>query len=345
MSLREIAEIGMSPESFSPILAIFLQLLATSLNYIGMTVQKKAAANLPGIGSEMGLLTSIKTFVSNRGWIFGYFLNASSTFLNAAALALAALSLIQPLYGFGLIVLVIFSHFYLKEEITKMDLIGIFLGIIGIVLIGLITKPYTGFSYPALINLYVGLPGILFLGIVLTIAILSYVLSEHCPNQLAIVFLVLSSSIWTAIAFLFSKAIGTIVRDLGFVGAFFGSNCYYTYIFLALFLFVSIIGILLLNVAYQRGNSVIIGPIWTSVQLILPVLYGIIVFNEWAQLSLKEILLQVSGSLVMLFSILLLSISNGLKEDQLQNHKQLENTSEIENDKDKSILDSNNNKG
>lgn len=336
----------MSLESFSPVLAIFLQLLATSLNYIGMTVQKKAATHLPGIGSEMGLITSIKTFVSKKGWIFGYFLNAASTLLNAAALALAALSLIQPLYGFGLIVLVIFSHFYLKEEITKMDLLGIFLGIVGIVLIGLITKPYTGFSYQALINLYVGLPGILFLGIVLMIAIFSYILSERCPNQLAIVFLVLSSSIWTAIAFLFSKAIGTIVRDLGVVGAFFSSNCYYTYLFLALFLFVSVIGILLLNIAYQRGDSVIIAPIWTSVQLILPVLYGIIVFNEWAQLSLEEILLQVGGSLVMLLSIILLSISNGLKEDALKQASQSKaSTSEIENDKDERPLHSNSNEG
>ena len=136
------------------ILAIFMQLFATSLNYIGMTIQKKAANSLPAIGSEAGLLASVKNFGGSKGWLFGYAINLISAFLSTAALSLAAISLIQPLYGFGLIVLVIFSRFYLKEEITRIDVFGVCLGILGVIVIGILAKPQDGLFYVDLISLY-----------------------------------------------------------------------------------------------------------------------------------------------------------------------------------------------
>ena len=96
------------------ILAIFLQLISTSVNYIGMTIQKKAATKIPKIGPETGYRRSLKNLIINKAWVFGLGLNASSTFFAAGAFALASITIIQPLYGFGLIVLVIFIRFYLK---------------------------------------------------------------------------------------------------------------------------------------------------------------------------------------------------------------------------------------
>ncbi|MHA1505142.1 MAG: DMT family transporter [Candidatus Heimdallarchaeota archaeon] len=201
------------------VLAIFLQLFSTSVNNIGMTIQKKAANEIPRINEEAGIFRSIKNMITSKAWMFGLLLNVASTFLAAGSLALASISLIQPIYGFGLIVLVAFTHYYLKEKINRMDIVGVILGIIGIVIIG--------------------------------IALITYLISEKVKKTIGLIFLVVSSSIWTATQNIFNKAVATAVGDLGIVNAFFGEGWVYTWSFIGIFLFVSILGVIMLNIAYQ----------------------------------------------------------------------------------------------
>ncbi|MBK5113850.1 MAG: hypothetical protein KGD59_01805 [Candidatus Heimdallarchaeota archaeon] len=300
------------------ILAIFLQLISTSINYIGMTIQKKAATKIPKIGPETGYRKSLKNMIINKAWIFGLGLNASSTFFAAGAFALASITIIQPLYGFGLIVLVIFIRFYLKEKINRLDILGVLIGVAGIVVIGVTARSLPEISYTDLLDMFIHFRGIIFFAVFLTIALISYIVSEKTKKTTSLIFLVISSAIWTSTQNIFNKAVATAVRDAGFIGAFFGEAWLYSWSFVLLFLFVSIIGIIMLNIAYQQGHGVIILPIWTAMQVVIPVLSGIIVFREWQPVygySGWEIALQSVGILVMLASIVILSISNGRKEE------------------------------
>ena len=296
-------------------LAIFLQIFSTSVNNIGMTIQKKAANEMPKINEEAGIFRSIKNMITNKRWMFGLLLNVSSTFLAAGSLALASISLIQPIYGFGLIVLVVFTHYYMKEKITKIDIVGVIFGIIGIVIIGVTANVGPQLTYDALLEKLIDIPGIIFFSVFLGIALITYIVSERTKKTISLVFLVISSSIWTATQNIFNKAVATAVSDLGPVAAFFGEGWLYSWSFVALFLFVSILGVIMLNIAYQNGQCVIVIPIWTSVQVIIPVLSGIIVFNEWSLYTPTEIALQTLGIALMMVSVIILSISNGRKED------------------------------
>ncbi|NHJ05454.1 MAG: hypothetical protein EAX90_11555 [Candidatus Heimdallarchaeota archaeon] len=295
--------------------AILAQLASTSFNFIGMTIQKKAANSLPLIGEEAGFLKSIKNFALNKEWVFGFFLNFVSVVLSAISFALAAISMVQPFYGFGLIVLVIFTHFYLKEKITWLDLIGVIIGIIGIVAIGISAVPSEQLYYTVVLEKFLDLRGILFLSIFLGIALIFYIISEKTPKSVSIVFLVISSSIWTATSFIFYKAISAAVRDIGLIAAFFGEGWSYTWSFILLIGFVSAIGLVMLNIAYQNGFCVIIVPIFSSIQVILPVLAGIIIFSEWMNYGTLTIIGQTIGIIIILISVIILSISNGKKED------------------------------
>ncbi len=295
--------------------AIIAQLCATSLNFMGMTIQKKAANDLPKIGLEAGLIKSAKNFLSNKEWIFGFGLNYASVLLNSVALALAAISIIQPLYGFGLIVLVIFSHFYLKEKITRIDIIGVLIGIVGIIVIGLTAVQPETLSYTDLLVKFFDFRGIIFLSVFLGLAIILYLISEKITKNFSVIFLTISSSIWTATSFLFYKAIASAVRDLGIIAAFFGEGWLYTWSFIGLIALVSSIGLVMLNIAYQNGQCVIVVPIWSSLQVVLPILAGIIIFTEWINFSTNTIIWQTIGIIVMLVSLIILSISNGKKED------------------------------
>ncbi len=305
---------------FEPILilAIFLQLISTSINYIGMTIQKKAATKIPKIGPEIGYGKSLRNLLINKAWILGLALNASSTFFAAGAFALASITIIQPLYGFGLIVLVIFIRFYLKEKINRLDILGVFIGVAGIVVIGVTARTLPEVPYTDLLDLFLDIRGIVFFAVFLSIALVSYIVSEKTKKTTSLVFLVISSAIWTSTQNIFNKAVATAVRDIGLKGAFFGEAWLYTWTFVLLFLFVSIIGVIMLNIAYQQGHGVIILPIWTAIQVIIPVLSGIIVFREWQPGSGYigwEIAVQSVGIIVMLTSIVILSISNGRKEE------------------------------
>ncbi|MCE7744696.1 MAG: hypothetical protein GPJ52_06125 [Candidatus Heimdallarchaeota archaeon] len=300
------------------ILAIFLQLISTSINYIGMTIQKKAATKIPKIGPDTGYRKSLKNLIVNKAWALGLGLNASSTFFAAGAFALASITIIQPLYGFGLIVLVIFIRFYLKEKINRLDIFGVLFGVIGIVVIGITARSLPEVSYTDLLDMFLHFRGIIFFAVFLSIALISYIVSEKTKKTTSLVFLVISSAIWTSTQNIFNKAVATAVRDAGFIGAFFGEAWLYTWSFVLLFLLVSIIGIIMLNIAYQQGHGVIILPIWTAIQVIVPVLSGIIVFREW-QLGTGyvgwEIAVQTVGIIIMLTSIVVLSISSGRKEE------------------------------
>ncbi|MHA1211473.1 MAG: DMT family transporter [Candidatus Heimdallarchaeota archaeon] len=296
------------------ILAIFLQLISASVNFIGMTIQKKAATKIPEISKETGFLKSIKNMLFNKAWMFGLALNSSSTLFAAGAFALASISVIQPLYGFGLIVLVIFIHFYLKERITRLDILGVIFGIAGIVIIGIIASPTEALDYTGMRDMFISTNSIVFFAIFSAVALIAYIVSEKTKKTTSLIFLVISSAIWTSTQNIFNKAVATAVADLGFKGAFFGEAALYSWIFVLLFLFVSIIGIIMLNIAYQNGHGVIILPIWTAIQVIVPVLSGIIIFDEWNSASGLTIGITTLGIAVMLVSIIILSISNGRKE-------------------------------
>ena len=191
------------------ILAIFLQLISTSVNYIGMTIQKKAATKIPKIGPETGYRRSLKNLIINKAWVFGLGLNASSTFFAAGAFALASITIIQPLYGFGLIVLVIFIRFYLKEKITRLDIFGVLFGVIGIVVIGITAKSLPVVSYTDLLDLFLHFRGIIFFAVFLSIALISYIVSEKTKKTTSLIFLVISSAIWTSTQNIFNKAVAT----------------------------------------------------------------------------------------------------------------------------------------
>jgi drug/metabolite transporter (DMT)-like permease len=335
------------PETAALVLAIFLQLVSASVNYIGMTIQKKAATTIPKIGRETGIFKSFKNMILNKAWVGGLALNSSSTLFAAGSFALASITIIQPLYGFGLIVLVIFIHFYLKERITRLDIIGVLFGISGIVVLGVTAKALDPISYTVLLDDFLGLRGIIFFAIVLVLALISYIISDRTSKTTSLVFLVISSAIWTSTQNIFNKAVATAIRDIGFVGAFFGEGWLYSWTFVLLFLFVSTIGIIMLNIAYQNGHAVIILPIWTAIQVVVPVLSGIIVFKEWhtGGYSATDIGIQSLGIFVMLASIVILSISSGKKEDfsklmstsqpTIEDEKQAENANQFENSESK----------
>ena len=145
---------------------IFLLVLVTTgasvCLHLGYSLQKKGVQKLNDIQFGIGTLL---IYFKTRPWVLGILSSAAGTALIILALRMAPVSTVQPLLGCGLIFLVLFSRFYLKEHISGIDYAALFLVVSGVVFLGLstsetdITKAYYEprrfFGYIALVILIV----------------------------------------------------------------------------------------------------------------------------------------------------------------------------------------------
>jgi len=126
----------------SLVLAVFLGLLAFAIFNIGLVLEKKGADALPPI-EDTSAIQNLKNFLGNKEWLIGFILTNVQWIFYLLALSMAPLSLIAPLLGFGIVVLTIFSHFYLHEKIQRVEITSIATIIAGIGLVGGAAVPET----------------------------------------------------------------------------------------------------------------------------------------------------------------------------------------------------------
>ena len=111
------------------LIGLITGILAYSMLYLGKGIQKYA---IEGYKDD----NKINVKSKNTGlWIFGTVLTAANMFIHWFALLFAPINIIAPLEGIGLIVLIIFSYYVLKEKISKIQIMGVFCIIFGTFLV------------------------------------------------------------------------------------------------------------------------------------------------------------------------------------------------------------------
>ncbi len=95
---------------------ILLALLAMSLFSLAPVLQKSALNRLPPL-SFSNAWKSVLSLLKNRRWMLGFFIGCLGLLPYVAALRLVGVAVVQPLYGFGFIVLISVSRFMLHEKL------------------------------------------------------------------------------------------------------------------------------------------------------------------------------------------------------------------------------------
>ena len=287
----------------SQILAILLGLLAYAMLNIGLVLEKKGADSLPAIEATSAW-GNMKNFLSCKIWLLGFILTASQWIFLFLALALAPLSLITPLLGFGLAILTIFSHFYLHETIKRIELMGIGIIIVGIALIGVTALPETsGYTIQEMFGLFGTAPAITFLvGISLVAVILCvYSILKEYKFAPAIVF-GFAAGVGMGIGGTFTKGMTSGFNNLS---AAVGSIIWW--IMFLIMVAGNVFSLVLLQIGFQKGKAVIVAPIYSVLGMILPALSGIIILGEWNKQTSVNIVLQIVGLIVITVGIIILS--------------------------------------
>ncbi|NHJ33050.1 MAG: hypothetical protein FK732_09310 [Asgard group archaeon] len=302
-------------------LAIIFAILSYSMLNIGFVLQKKAAAALPKI-EEQSTWQNLKNFLTNKTWLLGFILINVQWFLFLFAVEFGSLSLVTPMAGVGLIVLVIFSYFYLKEPIKMPEIFGILSIIAGVVILGAVSSESEPTYTLIEMNGFLKQSSAIIFIIVFTVIMIGMVLFSLIKKIPIIGALFgLASGLASGLGVIFTKAV---------TGGFDTSNFWLTFvdalkqwewwIYFILLLGFNITSTIFLQLGYQKSKAVIVSPLFSMASLVTPVIGGLVIFSEWQSNSIGTIIGKSIALTLITIGILLLSIASA--KDRMEEEKE-----------------------
>ena len=256
------------------IIGLIIGIIAYISLDIGKGIQKYA---IEGIKDE----SSIKN--KNSGiWIVGTILTSLYMFIQWAALFFAPINIIAPLEGVGLIILLLFSHYVLKEKITQIEIGGVCFIIMGTILVTMLNINIEGLSmnnFDLSFFLY-------FSTIILVIETILIFISKLNDYKLAGIIIGLTAGTINALETV-SKRITTIPE----------MTLYFT---IAAFIFAPLT-LLVTQYAFTKAKANQVVPCFTSASIILASLMGVLALSGSISWN------QVIGIILIVIGIILIS--------------------------------------
>jgi drug/metabolite transporter (DMT)-like permease len=194
-------------------------------------------------------------------WIFGTILTSLYMFIQWAALFFAPINLIAPLEGIGLVVLLIFSYYVLKEQITKIEIVGVICIIAGTVVITLF-NPNTGEINATDFNLNTFL---LFALPILGIEVIAIIISKFKDYKFA--GLIIGTTAGTL------SALQTFTKRVTAIPEFF-------LIFTGIMFTTAVLTLAVTQFALAKANANVVVPCFSSASIVLATLSGVIALTE-----------------------------------------------------------------
>jgi drug/metabolite transporter (DMT)-like permease len=105
----------------APGLAVVVALLATTAYHLGLILEKRALRQLPPIDARHAL-SLLRVLAAAPAWLAGFGLMACGFGLQVVALTLAPVSVVQPVLGSGVVVLLVLSRVVLRERLGRIEL-------------------------------------------------------------------------------------------------------------------------------------------------------------------------------------------------------------------------------
>lgn len=283
---------------------------------IGVALQKKGLMDgLPELDLQGGVSAFSSSFIKyfrNKSWTIGFILGIAGWIPYVIAQGFVGIIIVQPLQNVGLIVMVICANRMLHEKITLIEIAAIALLIFSTVLIALseISSAY--------INLYSFiLPLLIFLLVISLIVIISILIGKKLKEKnIASLFKIIVAGLLFSLGGLFGNILAQAYVDasinmlspFGWAEVLFGVFWFehsHLWAFLGFYGLIAFnfIGIIYQNNGMQKGKAVVLWPIQTSINLIVPIIGGFIVFYQ----KILNLPLFLIGIILIFIATLLLS--------------------------------------
>jgi len=265
--------------AFNPDLffGVFIGLIAYVSLYIGKGIQKYAI---------VGLQEEKKIKSKHSGiWIFGTILTALFVFIQWVPLAVfhTPMNLIAPLEGVGLITLLVFSFFVLKETISKEEIAGVVLIITGTVLINVVARdPVELIRADFTLNAF-----LIALGILLILSIPLNIIAFRKPSSIIGILLGLNAGCFMAFQTLAKR-----LSDIGELALIF---TFVTFAFATVTLAIT-------QFAFTIARANVVVPSFASTSIILTIILGVFIINEII------VSIQIAGIALIIFGIIVMNL-------------------------------------
>ncbi len=122
----------MSGAGFAVVVALF----ATTAYHLGLILEKRALARLPAIDARHAVRL-LSTLLTAPAWLAGFALMLCGFGLQVVALSRAPVSVVQPVLGSGVVILLVLSRVVLRERLGRLELACVLAMAAAIVLIAL----------------------------------------------------------------------------------------------------------------------------------------------------------------------------------------------------------------
>jgi len=259
-------------------LGLLLGIFAYIALYLGKGIQKFAIEGYRNRSKYVGK-------GKNTGiWILGTILTSIYMFIQWIALLFAPINIIAPIEGLGLIILVLFSYYVLKEPISKYQIFAIVLIISGTILITLYNEnpssvPFNALNFEILV---------LFSLILITIELVIFSFSRYYDMKAIGYILGLIAGTFMAFQTV-SKRITAIPNSL------------LSITFVIITLIMALLTLIITQYAFTKANANIVVPCSTSSSIILAIFIGVISLSE------QLLVYQIIGVVFLVIGIILLT--------------------------------------
>jgi multidrug transporter EmrE-like cation transporter len=256
--------------------SILLTILAYTLLSIGFVLMKKGISWI-GYKGKKDKLYYQNLFI----WILGFIIMNSNIVPNTIALKFLEPHIVSAFAGWGIIMLVFFSHVILKERLFKPDFIYTAVIFISIIFLNLLEQKKD--------QIVVKLPWLIFLSLI-PLCLMAPAFLKHISKRLKTILFAAISGISTGMIIVTIKV---LVIDSGFnVRSYFSSPYLYIYLFFSVAAFIT------LQISYKLGHMMLVGPVQYSAAIIYPVLCSYAVFaNNIEFMQLVSIALVIYGTI------------------------------------------------
>jgi len=272
---------------------ITLALIATLLFNFGIVLQKIGLSKTPEMNIQNGIsniIESFKYFFKNKYWLTGTIMGLIGLIPYTISMGLIGILVVQPLMSVGLIIFVLAAITFLKEKIKPLEIMGvIMLGISPFLIV------FAGISEIRIDLLDFSLPFIIFFVLIIIACISIYYFSILKKGTLleAISLIIIGGLLFSLGAIstniLAQAIINAKIFPLFFWEILFGifwfiflNSHAHLWAFLGFWNLVIfyVLSIIFIQGAYQKGKTIVIVPIQNSIQLIIPIIVGIFIFEQ-----------------------------------------------------------------
>ncbi len=282
-------------------ISLLFGVLYFALYNIGFALEKQAIDKFP-VEIKENYLKLIKQAIKTPKWLFGFSLTIASIMCYFIALLWAPLTVIAPLTGFGLVILVIYSQRIIGEKLSTLEYIGILLVIVGNSSIGyfmsrqIYTVSWVEWNDLTKNTLSFMVIILIFFMLSITLA-LTFFLPKETKGLLFAIIAGISSGFQTIVV----KGLSILIAEkLLFV--LFGIFIIYLFIF-SLTALGSTGGIQIALRDCKISSSM---AVYNTFMIIIPVTYGGIALREWNNLGNTSLLITILSLIIVIVGVLII---------------------------------------